>query len=110
VTSVLGRAVVTSHSGVESKGGFPVAQMVESVCNVEDPDVIPGPGRSPGEGNGPPLSILAWRISWTGEPGGLQWGHKELVATEELNTHTESGWTIQSDFSRDRLSTSGDAA
>ena len=37
-------------------------------------------------------------------------GSQELVATEELNTHTESGWTIQSDFSRERLSTSGDAA
>ena len=22
-------------------------------------------------------SILAWRISWTEEPGGLQWDHKE---------------------------------
>ena len=38
------------------------------------------------------------------------WGHKELVAIEEINTHTQSGWTIQSDFSRERLSTSGDAA
>ena len=72
--------------------------------------MIPGPGRSPGEGNGPPLSILPWRIPWTEEPGGLQWGHKELVAIEEINTHTQSGWTIQSDFSRERLSTSGDAA
>ena len=26
----------------------------------------------PGEGNGNPLSILAWRIPWTEEPGGLQ--------------------------------------
>ena len=29
-------------------------------------------GRSPGEGNGYPLCILAWRVSWTEEPGGLQ--------------------------------------
>ena len=34
--------------------------------------LIPGSGRSPGEGNGNPLSILAWRIPWTEEPGGLQ--------------------------------------
>ena len=27
----------------------------ESVCNVGDPDLIPGLGRSPGEGNGYPL-------------------------------------------------------
>ena len=33
---------------------------------------IPGSERSPGEGNGNPLSILAWEIPLTGEPGGLQ--------------------------------------
>ena len=28
-------------------------------------------------------TILAWRIPWTEEPGGLQpWGHKELDTTE----------------------------
>ena len=32
---------------------------------------IPGLGRSPGGGNGNLLSILAWRIPWTEEPGGL---------------------------------------
>ena len=26
----------------------------------------------PGGGNGTPLHILAWRIPWTEEPGGLQ--------------------------------------
>ena len=47
--------------------------------------MIPGLGRSPGEGNGYPLqysclekekstrpSILAWRIPWTEDPGWLQ--------------------------------------
>ena len=30
-------------------------------------------------------SILAWRIPWTEEPGGLQsWGHKESDTTEQL--------------------------
>ena len=33
---------------------------------------IPGLRRSPGEGNGNHSSILAWRIPWTEEPGGLQ--------------------------------------
>ena len=37
-----------------------------------DVGVNPGLGRSPGGGNGNPLSILAWRIPWTEEPGGLQ--------------------------------------
>ena len=33
---------------------------------------IPGLGRSPGEGNGNLPNILAWRIPWREEPGGLQ--------------------------------------
>ena len=33
---------------------------------------IPGSGKSSGEGNGTHSSILAWRIPWTEEPGGLQ--------------------------------------
>ena len=47
--------------------------------------MIPGLGRSPGEGNGNHSSILAWKISWTEEPGGLQsMGCKELDLTERL--------------------------
>ena len=35
-------------------------------------------------------SILAWRISWMEEPGGLSpWGHKESDMTEQL-THTHT--------------------
>ena len=34
--------------------------------------LISGSGRSPGRGDGDPLSILAWKIPWTEEPGGLQ--------------------------------------
>ena len=37
-----------------------------------DVSLIPGSGRSPGEGNGNYSSILAWEIPWTEEPGGLQ--------------------------------------
>ena len=33
----------------------PMAQMVESVCNVGDLGSIPGLGRCPGEGNSTPL-------------------------------------------------------
>ena len=36
----------------------------ESTCNAGDSGSIPGLGRSPGEGNGNPLS-------WTEDPGGL---------------------------------------
>ena len=44
----------------------------ESACNVGDPSSIPGSGRSPGEGNSNPLSILAWKIPWLEEPDMLQ--------------------------------------
>ena len=47
----------------------------ESACNARDTGdmgLIPGLGRSPGEGNGNHSSILAWRILWREEPGGLQ--------------------------------------
>ena len=40
--------------------------------NVGDMGSIPGSGRSPGGGYGNPLSILAWEIPWTEEPGRLQ--------------------------------------
>ena len=33
---------------------------------------IPGSGRPPGGGHGQHPSILAWRVPWTEEPGGLQ--------------------------------------
>ena len=33
---------------------------------------IPGSERCPGEGNGYSLGIVAWRISWTEEPSGIQ--------------------------------------
>ena len=43
-----------------------------SAGDIRDVGLIPGSGRSPGGGNGTPLSILAWEIPWAEEPGGLQ--------------------------------------
>jgi len=37
-----------------------------------DLESIPGMGRSPGEGMTTHSNILAWRIPWAEEPGGLQ--------------------------------------
>ena len=37
----------------------------ESACNAGDLGLIPGLGRSLGEGNWLPTSVLAWRIPWT---------------------------------------------
>ena len=52
--------------------GFPGGSAVKNLLtNAGDAGSIPESGRSPEEGNGNPLSILAWEISWTEEPGGL---------------------------------------
>ena len=40
-------------------------------ANAGDAGLTPGLGRFPEVGNGNPLSILAWEISWAEEPGGL---------------------------------------
>ena len=42
--------------GLNLKSGFPGgSDSTESACNAGDPGLIPGLGRSPGEGNGSPL-------------------------------------------------------
>ena len=47
---------VISWRGLEARGSFPGgSDGKESACNAGDPDLIPGSGRSPGEGNGNPL-------------------------------------------------------
>ena len=43
----------------------------ESACQAGDAVSVPVSGRSSGERNGNPLSILVWVIPWTEEPGGL---------------------------------------
>ena len=40
--------------------------------DARDVGLIPGSGRSPGVRNASHFSILAWRIPWAEEPGGLQ--------------------------------------
>ena len=44
----------------------------ESACNVEDPGLISGSGRSTGEGNGNPLQYSCLENPWTEEPDGQQ--------------------------------------
>ena len=54
--------------------GFPCGSAgKESACNEGDLSLIPGLGRSPGEGKGTyPPRILAKRIPWTAESTGSQ--------------------------------------
>ena len=84
---------------VSYKRGFPGGSNgKESACKARDPGLIPGWGRSPGGED--PLekemathsSILAWRIPWTEEPGGLQSMELQRVGHDlATNTHSVSG-------------------
>ena len=67
------------HGGGGGGGGCSASQVAQWVKNPPahagnegDEGSIPGSGRSPGGGHGNPSSILAWRIPWAEEPGGLQ--------------------------------------
>ena len=83
--------------------GFPCSSVgKESACNAGDLGLIPGLGRSPGEGNGNPLQYSclenpkdkaawqatvqetdSWTLSWTPTSKGSQ----ESVTTYRLNHH-----------------------
>ena len=41
-------------------------------ASAGDAGLIPGSGRSPGEGNGNPVQYSCLENPWTEEPGGLQ--------------------------------------
>ena len=57
----------------------------ESACSIGEFGSIPGSRRSPGDGNGYQFHILAWKIPWTEEPGGLlSMGCKELDTSSLL--------------------------
>ena len=61
---------------LHTRMGFPGGAIgKEHTClcrlDVRDSGWIPGLGDSLEEGTATQSSILAWRISWTGEPGGL---------------------------------------
>ena len=60
------------------------AVVMNPPANAGDVGSIPGSGRPPGEGNGNPLQILAWRIHGQRSLGGYNtWGHKELDTTKQ---------------------------
>ena len=58
---------------MEGRWAFLVAQMVQNLPAMQKtPGSIPGLGRLLEKGMATHYSILAWRIPWTEEPGGLQ--------------------------------------
>ena len=68
--------------------GFPHSSVSkECAYNAGDPGLIPGLGRSPGEGKGYPLQYLAWRIPWAVQS--QSW-------TERLSFHSPQFWEVSS--------------
>ena len=65
-----------------------VKNLPPNAGDVRDAGLILGLGRSPGEGNDNPLTILAWRIPWTEEPSGL-WsiGSQSWTRLKRLSMH-----------------------
>ena len=65
-------------------------------ANTRDVGMIPGSERSSGERNGTHSSILAWKIPWTEEPGGLQSMGSQRVrpdtVTERSACQNEPWW------------------
>ena len=52
-------------------------------------------GKTLGVGNGNPLQILDWKITWTEEPGGYSpWGCKESVMTEHMEQVITCGLSV----------------
>ena len=65
-----------------------VKNLPASAGDIRDVGSIPGSGRSPRGGNGNPLHILAWKIPWTEEPGGLESMESQESDMTEC-THTQ---------------------
>ena len=50
----------------------------------------PWVGKIPGEENGSPLQYSCWKITWTGEPGGLQSVESQRVGHNWATAHTHT--------------------
>ena len=68
----------------ETWAGFPGGSVVKNPpANAGDMSLIPGSGKSPGEGNGNPLQYSHMGNSMAKEADGLYspWGHRKLDMT-----------------------------
>ena len=72
-----------------------VKSLPANAGNIRDVRLIPGLGRSPGEGNGNHSSVLAWEIPWTEKSGeqskGLQRVGHNLATKHFENINLERG-------------------
>ena len=72
--------------GKDFPGGTSVKNPPASAGDTRHAGSVPGLGKSLGEGAAIHSSILAWRIPWTEEPGGLQ--SIGLQENQTLNSNT----------------------
>ena len=63
-------------------GALVVKNPPASAGDIRDVGSIPGLGRSLEESMATHSSVLAWRIPWIEEPGGLQFVGSQRVTTE----------------------------
>ena len=79
--------------------GFPSgSDCNESACNAGDPGLIPGSGRSSGEGNGYPVFLPGEFHGQRSLAGYSPWGHKESDMTEMTDTFTLKSGTVSHAF------------
>ena len=77
------------HRYVGFQGGASGKESTYNAGDVRDTGSIPGSGRSLEEGVATHSSILAWRIPWTEEPGGVTVHRvtKSQTPLKRLSTH-----------------------
>ena len=74
-------------------------------CNAGDSGSIPGSGRSSGGAMATYSSILAWRIPWAEEPGGLQSTGSQKVRHDWAPNTFSSLFTWPCSFTENQLGT-----
>ena len=80
--------------------GFPCGSAgKESACNAEDLGLIPGLGKSPGEGKGYPLQYSGLENSMDYSP----WGCKESDMTEQLSLSLKNSLELKESLVKKRI-------
>ena len=79
--------------GIRARG---VSDGKQSACNVGDPILIPGLGRSPGEGNGHHSHIFSWRINGHGRL--MNGVTKSQAWLSDYRTHTHTHTDLKGAF------------
>ena len=71
-----------------------VENLTANAGDTGDSGSISGLGRSSGGGNATHSRILAWKIPWTEEPGGLQSMGSQRVRQLSVREHQGDGFSV----------------